>query len=184
ATGNAGELPDVPDPVAHVCGAGAEGAPECFRLCFLFLVLQHGAATRLCDRIPAGGFPENEKMGYQVAVSTRIWRKAAVGAVHAARLRDGCRACVLALLLGRSAAACAQLLGQPGAAGMITARWHASKDTDDFSVRRAAVGYLWNKGWGLEARTSHYSAPGWDASGTAVSGVYHSQTKERVLGAR
>lgn len=123
-------------------------------------------------------------MGYQVVVSTRIWKKAVVGAVHAARLRDGCRAGVLALLLGWSAAACAQLLGQPGAAGMVTARWHASKDTDDFSVRRAAVGYLWNKGWGLEARTSHYSAPGWDASGTAVSGVYHSQTKERLLGAR
>jgi hypothetical protein len=68
--------------------------------------------------------------------------------------------------------------------GAIIGRWHSSEDTDDFRSRRAALGYLWGSGWGMEARISHFSAPGWSADGKTLSGVYQSRSADSSISAR
>lgn len=91
-----------------------------------------------------------------------------------------CFTAVLSLLLVVPAA-WAQVLDGSGA---LTSRWHFSKDTDDFHSRRVALGYLWRNGWGMEARTSHFSAPGWSADGTTLSGVYQTRNAGSSMSAR
>lgn len=66
----------------------------------------------------------------------------------------------------------------------ITSRWHFSEDTDNFRSQRLALGYLWASGWGMEARASQFSAPGWRAEGKTLSGVYQSRSDDAVIGAR
>ena len=79
-----------------------------------------------------------------------------------------------------SGTARAQQAGQP----QVTARWLFSNDTDNFSSERVALGYLWSNGWGLEARASHFSSPGWSADGQTLSGVYRSHTEDTQIDAR
>ncbi len=78
----------------------------------------------------------------------------------------------------------AQAQAQEGSKGMLTGRLHFSTDTDDFDTRRLSLGYLWASGWGLETRASHYSAPGWSATGRALYGAYRSHTDAYTLDAR
>lgn len=69
-------------------------------------------------------------------------------------------------------------------AGALTSRWHFSEDSDDFRSRRVALGYQWGSGWGMEARVSHFSAPGWSANGKTLSGAYQSRSNDASLSAR
>lgn len=66
----------------------------------------------------------------------------------------------------------------------ITSRWLFSEDTDHFRSQRVALGYLGSSGWGVEARTSHFSAPGWSANGKTLSGVYQSRSADASISAR
>ena len=92
------------------------------------------------------------------------------------------RTCLASMLCALMAVS--PVMAQEARPGAITSRWHFSEDTDNFRSQRVALGYLWGSGWGVEARTSHFSAPGWSADGKTLSGVYQSRNADTSINAR
>jgi hypothetical protein len=82
-------------------------------------------------------------------------------------------------VLAAALSACAASAGAQSVNGNV----FMSHDSDDFDSYRVSAGYTGEHGFGLSAGAMRYSAPGWSANGTQLSGTYREQTKLRQIDA-
>ena len=59
-----------------------------------------------------------------------------------------------------------------------------SRDSDHFDTNKLNAGYLFSSGWGLGFNVSHFSSPGWSASGKGLFAQYQQRDQERTVEAR
>ncbi|MDR5746447.1 hypothetical protein QCE73_25065 [Caballeronia sp. LZ029] len=93
-------------------------------------------------------------------------------------------AIVGALALGALGTARAQSHDAPGKYGAPIGDVFYSNDSDHFEEERANLGYLFPNGWGVGTSITHYSAPGWSATGRGAYGQYYQHDAKQTVDGR
>ncbi|MGF6854544.1 hypothetical protein OKW29_003431 [Paraburkholderia sp. CI3] len=109
--------------------------------------------------------------------------------MHVPRCADGLAlrhvlAIAGSLALSAPVPAHAQSHDGPGKYGAPIGDVFYSNDSDHFEEERGNLGYLFANGWGLGASITHYSAPGWSATGSGAYGLYYQHDAKQTVDGR
>ncbi|RKP56579.1 hypothetical protein [Pararobbsia silviterrae] len=83
-----------------------------------------------------------------------------------------------------SAFAHAQSSDGPGVHGAVTGNFLYSDDSDSFQEERTNLGYMFSNGWGIDTSVTHFSSPGWSATGAGLFGLYREHDAQQTVDAK